>query len=220
MGDSVIQGFDVLRDIRDTMYEMTFLAIYGSPFMRWLGTPYAFERTRKDPKELRFLPEVQAILLGIDRGGFEEAVIRMLVLLAESRGAGIRRDRLERSSKVLTKDEPFASLGSDRRTALIREQSIIAEFEPDRAIETLPDLLPGPDERRKAIEVVEYIAGSMEEMEPRTLKLLQRFHAALALPLITSSLIAHDPLAVSRDQADAMEPKAAEGRQGTLEAAE
>ena len=146
--------------------------------MRWLGTPYAFERTRKDPKELRFLPEVQAILLGIDRGGFEEAVIRMLILLAELRGS-VRRDRLERSSKVLTRDEPFASLGVERRAALIREQSIIAEFEPDRAIETLPNLLPGSEERRKAIEVVEYIAGSMEEMEPRTLKILQRFHAAL-----------------------------------------
>ena len=43
----------------------------------------------------------------------------------------------------------------------------------------------------------------MEEMEPRTLKILQRFHAALSLPLITSTLVTHDPLAASRDQADA-----------------
>ena len=198
--DSLIQGFDFMRDMRDTIYEMTFLSIYGSPFMRWLGAPYAFTRTMKDPKELRFLPEVQAILLGIDRGGFEEAVIRMLILLAESRGS-VRRDRLERSSKVLTRDEPFASLGAERRAALIREQSIIAEFEPDRAIETLPNLLPGLEERRKAIDVVEFIAGSMEEMEPRTLKILQRFHAALDLPLITSSLVTLDPLAESRQVA-------------------
>ncbi len=198
--DSLIQGFDFMRDMRDTIYEMTFLSIYGSPFMRWLGAPYAFTRTMKDPKELRFLPEVQAILLGIDRGGFEEAVIRMLILLAESRGS-VRRDRLERSSKVLTRDEPFASLGAERRAALIREQSIIAEFEPDRAIETLPNLLPGLEERRKAIDVVEFIAGSMEEMEPRTLKILQRFHAALDLGLITSSLVTHDPLAASRQVA-------------------
>ena len=207
--NSVIQGFDFLRDMRDTLYEMTFLSIYGSPFMRWIGASHAFTRTMKDPKELRFLPEVQAILLGIERGGFAEAVIRMLILLAESRGS-VRRDRLERSSRVLTRDEPFASLGAERRAALIREQSIIAEFEPDRAIETLPTLLPGFEERRKAIEVVEYIAGSMEEMEPRTLKILQRFHAALGLPLITSSLVTHDPLA----------SEAAEGRQVAMEAAE
>jgi hypothetical protein len=64
------------------------------------------------------------------------------------------------------------------------------------------------------IDVVEYIAGSMEEMEPRTLKILQRFHAALSLPLFTSSLVTHDPLAASRDQAEAMEPE------GAMEAAE
>lgn len=191
--ESVIQGLDFMRDMRDAIYELTFLSIYGSPFMRWIGASHAFTRTLKDPKELRYLPEVQAVLLNIERGGFEEAVIRMLVLLAESRGA-VRRDRLERSSKVLTKDEPFASLGSERRAALIREQSIIAEFEPDRAIATLPALLPDPEQRRKAIEVVEYIAGSMEEMEPNTLKILQRFHSALSLPLIASTLVSEDPL--------------------------
>jgi tellurite resistance protein len=148
--------------------------------------------------------------LGIDRGGFAEGVIRMLILLAESRGS-VRRDRLERSSRVSTRDEPFASLGEERRAALIREQSIIAEFERDRAIETLPNLLSGTEERRKAIDVVEYIAGSTEEMEPRRLKILQRFHAALGLPLITSTLVTHDPLA---------EPEAAEDRQVAMEAAE
>ena len=83
--------------------------------MRRIGASHAFVRTRKDPNELRFLPEVQAILLGIDRGGFAEAVIRMLILLAKSRGS-VRRDRLERSSNVLTRDEPFSSLGAERRT--------------------------------------------------------------------------------------------------------
>ncbi len=199
---SLLQGFDFMRDVRDTIYELTFLSIYGSPFMHWLGSSHAFERTRKDPKELRFLPEVQAILLGIDRGGFEEAVIRMLVLLAESRGS-VRRDRLERSTKVLTKDEPFVSLGAERRAALIREQSIIAEFEKDRAIETLPDLLPRPEERRKAIEVVEFVVGPMEDMEPHTFKTLQRFHAVLGLPAIASNLASDDPLSENPDGREA-----------------
>ena len=99
-----------MRDLRDAMYEMTFLGIYSSPAMLRLGEKLAFERTRKDPKVLRYLPEVQAVLLSVDRGGFEEAVIRMLILMAESR-ATVRRDRLERSAKVLGHDEPFASLG-------------------------------------------------------------------------------------------------------------
>ena len=92
--------------------------------------------------------------------------------MAESRGA-VRRDRLERSAKVLAKDEPFASLGAEKRAALIREQTIIVEFARDRAIATLPELLPNREERQSAIEVVEYIAGSVEEMEPHTIQMLR-----------------------------------------------
>jgi len=158
-----------------------------------LGEPFAFERTRKDPKKLRFLPEVQAILRGVDRGGFEEAVIRMLILLAESR-ATVRRDRLERSAKVLSHDEPFASLGPERRTALIHEQSVIVEFEPDLAVKTLPDLLPDKAERQKAIEVVEYIAGAVDEMEPKTIQMVERFRAALGLPGLALPAPTKDPL--------------------------
>ncbi|HKI13775.1 MAG TPA: hypothetical protein VKA12_01965 [Roseiarcus sp.] len=157
------------------------------------GEPFAFERTRKDPKKLRFLPEVQAILRGVDRGGFEEAVIRMLILLAESR-ATVRRDRLERSAKVLSHDEPFASLGPERRTALIHEQSVIVEFEPDLAVKTLPDLLPDKAERQKAIEVVEYIAGAVDEMEPKTIQMVERFRAALGLPGLALPAPTKDPL--------------------------
>ncbi len=190
---SVENAFDAMRDFRDAMYEMTFLGIYSSPAMLRLGEKFAFERTRKDPKALRFLPEVQSVLLNIDRGGFEEAVIRMLILMAESR-ATVRRDRLERSARVLGHDEPFASLGSEKRAALIHEQSVIVEFERERALATLPGLLSDPAERRRAIEVVEFIAGAVEEMEPATIQLVQRFHSVLGLEGLSLPAPRQDPL--------------------------
>ncbi|HUZ90693.1 MAG TPA: alpha/beta hydrolase, partial [Methylocella sp.] len=97
-----------------------------------------------------------------------------LILLAESRGS-VRRDRLERSAKVLSLDEPFASPGLERRVALIHEQTVIAEYEREAGINGLAVMLPTADERAKALGVVEYIAGSIEEMEPQTIKMLQRF---------------------------------------------
>jgi hypothetical protein len=188
---------DVYRDWRDALYETTFLGVYGSPAMIEIGEPFAFTRTLNDPKALRFLPEVQATLLGVDRGGFPEAVIRMLILMAKSR-ANVRRDRLERSAKVLSTDEPFASLGPEKRALLIHEQSVIVEFEPDIAISSLPKLLVDPEERQKAVEVVEYIAGAIEEMEPGTIRMVQRFRAALGLPaLVLSAQV--DPLPPGRD---------------------
>jgi pimeloyl-ACP methyl ester carboxylesterase len=176
----LMQGMDLVRDLRDAAYETSFLSIYGTPFMQWLGQPYAHERTRKDPNELRYLPEVQAMLLGVDSGGFKTSVIRMLILLADSRGS-VRRDRLERSSEVLTQREPFASMSPKHRANMIREQSVIIEFEPVAALAALPRMLPTPEVRRAAMDVVEYIVGDPAEMEPQTSALLQHMRELLAL---------------------------------------
>ena len=181
MAGAFIQGLDFYRDVRDAAYETAFLSIYGAPFMHWFGASHAQERTRKDPKELRYLPEVQAMLLGVETGGFEAAVIRMLILLAGSRGS-VRRDRLERSSQILTSHEAFVVLGPDRRSAMIREQAIIVEFEAEHALQALPLLLTQPAQRRQALELVHYILGSRDEMEPHSLQMLQRMEQLLAEP--------------------------------------
>jgi tellurite resistance protein len=176
----VIDAFDLMRDLRDAALEASFFSIYGSPFMRRFGEKNAFVRTPANSKEMRFLPAVQAILGDIDRGGFAEAVIRMMILLAHSRGA-VRRDRLEHSSRMLTSDAPFAALGDDARAKLIFDQSIIVEFELERAFETLPDLLPDSKDRRLAMVAVRAVAGAVAEMDQATVATFQRFAAILGL---------------------------------------
>ena len=201
---AVEQTLDLWRDMRDACCEVAFLSVYGGPFMHWIGRSQAFQRTHKEPGELRLLPAAQAALMNISRGGFAEAVIRMLLLLAEARGS-VRRDRLERSAHMLSCDEPFASLGSQRRAHLIHEQSIIVEFEREKALETLALLLPALADRERAIGAVEYVAGAIEEMEPRTLHMLQKIRKALELPPIETNIANADPLKLAEDEDTAME---------------
>jgi hypothetical protein len=189
VADSIAQSLDLWRDLRDAAYEHTFISIYGTPWMQWFGKPYASERTRKDPNELRYLPVVQAMLLRIEDGGFEAALIRMLILLADTRGS-VRRDRLERSAKVLTSEEPFVSLSADRRATLIHEQSIVVEFEPEQALRSLPHLLPHEDQRRRALDLVHYIVGARSEMEPQSLRLLQTLEELLGQPVSDLEIVA------------------------------
>jgi hypothetical protein len=178
MANSLMQSMDLLRDLRDAAYENTFLAIYGTPMMHTLGQVGKDEPVAEEAADLRHMPEVKAALAAMEQGDLAAAVIRMLVMLAGSRGS-VRRDRLERSALVLKSTEPFKSMGSERRADLIQQQSIIAEFEPGRAMQTLPVLLKSAEDRLSALDVVNHILGARAEMEPHSLELIQRMESLL-----------------------------------------
>jgi tellurite resistance protein len=178
MANSVMQTMDLMRDLRDAAYENTFLSIYGTPMMHALGKVNTDEPIAEEAGDLRHMPAVKNALAAMEQGDLGAAVIRMLVMLAGSRGS-VRKDRLERSAQVLNSTEPFKSMGAERRAELIQQQSIIAEFEPKRAVETLATLLKTAEDRLSALDVVNHILGARAEMEPHSLELIQRMESLL-----------------------------------------
>ncbi|WP_149535789.1 DUF3141 domain-containing protein [Siccirubricoccus phaeus] len=191
--DLVEQAMDLGRDLRDLTYELAFFGLWATPVARGFGERHARGRALMDLHELTGLPEAQMALSRTAQGGFVEAVIRMLVMLAESRG-GVRRDRLERSAQLLTRDQPFAALTTEQRTLIIREQTLIATLAPAEALATLPQLLPKQEERELALKVAYYVPGRIDEMAPHTFETLRRMAGVLGLPPITSDVL-EDPLA-------------------------
>jgi pimeloyl-ACP methyl ester carboxylesterase len=188
--DSVAQTWDWCRDVRDAWYELCFYQMFGSPMARALGESLQWRISDAPQEDLRALTDVQSALDRMEEGGFAAAVIRMLILLAKSRGS-VRRSRLERSNEMLSSTEPFASMRLKKRTRLIHRQSLIVDFEPEQALETLANLIADPDERRRALEICEHVAGPAEDMTPTTVAMLERFKALFKIsdePSIKSAM--------------------------------
>ncbi len=198
--DMTEQWFDFARDVRDAWWELAFSGIYGSPLMRQIGEPNNYQRTRKDKDELRYLPEVEMILDKIAVGGLPEAVIRMLIVLAEARGS-VRNSRLERASYTMSHAEPFKSLGSERVSRIIREQTVMVMFEHDAAIAALPRMLPDLDTRAIAMGTVEYVVGAVDEMDPPTIAVVRALRRVLELPLLGLGDGMSEPAAAGEDRA-------------------
>jgi pimeloyl-ACP methyl ester carboxylesterase len=172
------QWLDLGRDMRDAATEMLFFATWSTPGMRELASAEPSRISEVAGTDLRSLNEVSRAIERIEQGGYPEAVIRMLVLLAHARKS-VRRDRLERSNEVLTTHEPFLSLGAATRAQIIHEQGLIVEFEPAMAIATLPLLLKSAADRRRALHQCEFILGDPSEMNEDTREMLERIRMAL-----------------------------------------
>lgn len=177
----VEQTMTFLNDMKAAGNELLFFALYANPFLTRLTEGRAPDPAAQFGETLRELPKVEAALGNIERGGFAEAVIRMLILMARSRGS-VRQSRLERSNAILQSTEPFQGMGEDIRTQIIDEQTLIIDFEPEAAIRALLKLLPGAAERQRAIRLVEDIAGDPAEMSEPTIRMLRRLRDTLGVP--------------------------------------
>lgn len=175
MADAIERGWDLYRDTRDATIEMMFHSIYAAPWMRALAPDRHASPARHD---LRKFPEVRGILDHVEKGGFPEAIVRMLILLARARGA-VRRERLERANAVLHGRPPFDSMDEAHRNHIIHEQSLIVDLAGTEALTSLPKLLGDDVDRLRAVNLVLDIAGPVEEMSAPTIAKFNQIQSTL-----------------------------------------
>ncbi|MCB4823939.1 DUF3141 domain-containing protein [Roseicella aerolata] len=168
---------DTWRDLRDGATEALFFGAYG-----WLAA-FGIGRSAREPAaEARPGATREVDTTGLAarcrEGGYAEAVIRMMLLLARARG-GVRRSKLERSKYLLSSQLPFAAMSETGRLELIQTQTRLVSLAPEECLASLPVLLPAPEERKRAVDVVQQVAGPMEDLDDRTREMLRRIHAVL-----------------------------------------
>ena len=128
------------RALRDAFAEATFFEIYGNLAAFYLPDQQSAEAKAlpADPRELSFVKEA---LASIDKGGYAEALARVGFLMAH-KDEPLPLSRLQLAHDLLEEYRDFLpDLPLDEARRIGGEQEIIARYEPEKAVETLPSLL-------------------------------------------------------------------------------
>ena len=149
-------SLDCHRALRDALAEATFFQVYGNLFAFYLGD-------ERDPEsaaptvDVRELPFVKEALVSIDKGGYPEALARVAFLMAH-RDEPLPLARVQLASDLLEDyRDLLPDLPRDEARRIGGEQEIIARYEPDKAVETLPVLLAARKDRDRLLTLLERV---------------------------------------------------------------
>jgi pimeloyl-ACP methyl ester carboxylesterase len=149
-------SLDLYRDLRDAASEGAFFQTYGG----LLGMNVA-DRAQKSnehehaAREAAWTERVQGLLASMSEGGFPAAVARTVALLAR-RGQPILLEEVEAKRDLMADyADLLPVMPRDAARRLRGEQDLIVELAPERAIETLPDLLAQPADRTRFLALFE-----------------------------------------------------------------
>ncbi|ANQ84922.1 hypothetical protein dqs_1884 [Azoarcus olearius] len=175
LSDVVEAGFDTVRDVRDAMLETLFHSIYGALDALGAGDRLAKARLFSAGGA----EDVAALALAaMTEGGVREAVVRMLLLLMKA-GGSVRRETLAYVQSQLREAHVFQELDAEALRALLVMQSTIVAYDPARALETLPALLPTPELRADALRVLRAVLPATALARPQLQAAMEQFRETL-----------------------------------------
>ena len=153
--DLISASLDYYRATRDAATEAAFFAVYANMFSLYLADKHQAEmRMAKVVPDPRELPFVQEALASIAEGGYAEAFARVSFLLSR-RGEPLPLARLRMEEELAeTYAAYYPTLPPDQFRRIRGEQEIIARFEPEQALLTLPVLLADRDDRERMLTLL------------------------------------------------------------------
>jgi len=182
----VSASFDFYRDVRDAISEATFFEVYGNLFSLYISEKH--ERNEQEvPKaqDTRELPFVREALASMEEGGYPEALARIGALLAR-RGQPIPLSRMELKEELIGEyRDLLPDMPRDQMRRIRGEQEIIIRYEPEKALDTLPQLLRDPVDRKRMLTLVDRLLSDKRlNLQSATLeqrKMLKRVGEVLSV---------------------------------------
>jgi pimeloyl-ACP methyl ester carboxylesterase len=152
-------SLDCYRALRDAAAEATFFEVYANLFALYLDDDKDIETTARPVDDPRDLPFVQQALAAIDKGGYPEALARVAYLMAHE-DKPLPLSRLQLAHDLIDEYRDFLPpLPLDELRRIGGEQEIIARYESDKAVETLPLLVADRKERTRLLTLLDRVLG-------------------------------------------------------------
>ena len=183
VSETITSTLDMWSNARDMMVELAFLNTYGSPLLQAMVGLHAEPPAQRRRIERDLTREAAASRMAaelrqrIDQGGLAEAVVRALIFV---RGPGGRVDeRGFRALEDINAAQPQARrMGRARLKEVFREQFLIMALDQERAIATIPRLLPDdPRQREAARAAIRRVIGARGDLPEDGKRRLERIEA-------------------------------------------
>jgi Protein of unknown function (DUF3141) len=167
VSETISASLDCYRALRDAVSETTFFQIYANLYELYLSGE-SRDETTPPPVDVRELPFVKDALAAIDKGAYPEALARVAFLMGH-KDEPLPLSRLQLAHDLIEEyHDMLPDLAPDQARRIAGEQEIIARYEPERAIETLPLLLARHKDRERLLSLLERVLADprVQRLEP------------------------------------------------------
>jgi hypothetical protein len=149
----VSASLDYYRDVRDAVSEATFFQTYGSMIPR----SHEDDAKREGGGEEAKLTAAKAASAAVSKGGYAEALSRAGYLLA-AKGKPLPLAQFELKKKLAAKlGHLLPRLSPDQIRVIRGIQEVICQYEPERALATLPLLLSDPTDHKHFLTLLDAV---------------------------------------------------------------
>lgn len=170
--DAMERVLNNYRDRRDSIYQIWFDTVYGSPLMMALAGHAPGESTParphpgSSPEHLAFVRQQMHRLDGLlNEGGLLEAALRGLFHIVKQRDSV--DERYHHAAMRLREQYDTGKIDIEKMRAAIREQALVLAHHGHKAIEAIPHLLSGhtPEEIRVVASLIKKLITAVDEQD-------------------------------------------------------
>jgi hypothetical protein len=140
-----------------------FFSIYGAMSMaKASASPKTAAKTAAHEEDRPGEDYVRAAIAKAGQGDFYDAIARMAIMAMKA-GTGRRHlSTAQTALGIIAQGAGVIGINPETVRERVREQAAVVEFAPERASDTLPDLLPDREDRTRALAIFERLAETLD----------------------------------------------------------